>query len=99
MRLDAVRDVVQTGPCGAGTGGICRFAEFEGGFNLSEKHSFWRRRVLATAVAMAALSLAGGAHAQSKSPIQLAERPGAPELQEVLVTARKREESILNVPV
>jgi iron complex outermembrane receptor protein len=48
---------------------------------------------------MTALSLAGGAHAQSKSPIQLAEGPGAPELQEVLVTARKREESILNVPV
>jgi iron complex outermembrane receptor protein len=67
---------------------------------LAEKHSFRHRRsVLGTSVALAALSLASAAHAQSKSPIQLAEGPGANELQEVTVTARKREESILNVPV
>src|SRR5207237_8379232 len=46
-----------------------------------------------------ALSLAGGAHAQSGS-IQLAEAGGpVPERQEITVTARKRQESILNVPV
>ena len=65
---------------------------------MSEKHSVWRRKVPATCAA-AALSLASGAHAQSQSPIRLAEAPGAADVQEVVVTARKREESILNVPV
>jgi iron complex outermembrane receptor protein len=55
--------------------------------------------VLTTAVSTAALSLASGAHAQSRSQTQLAEGPGPANLQEVIVTARKREESILNVPV
>ncbi|MDB6162536.1 MAG: hypothetical protein JWO04_6242 [Gammaproteobacteria bacterium] len=66
---------------------------------MSEKQSVWRRKVLATSAALAAFSLASGAHAQSQSPIRLAEAPGAADVQEVVVTARKREESILNVPV
>jgi iron complex outermembrane receptor protein len=55
--------------------------------------------MLAISIALAALSLASGAHAQSRNSIQLAEAGAAPELEEVTVTARKRVESILNVPV
>jgi iron complex outermembrane receptor protein len=65
---------------------------------LSEKHSFRRRRVPAAVVSLAALSLAGGAHAQSTRSIKLAEA-GPSQLEEITVTARKRQESILNVPV
>jgi iron complex outermembrane receptor protein len=60
--------------------------------------SFLLRTTLATCVSLAALSVAGGAHAQSQGSIRLAEAGGG-ELEEVTVTARKREESILNVPV
>ena len=74
---------------------------------MSQKYSLWRRgmlatwhcRMLATAVALTALSLASGAHAQSRGSIQLADAAEPSDLQEVIVTARKREESILNVPV
>lgn len=51
---------------------------------------------MTAAVALATLSLANGAHAQSR--IQVADAgPGG--LEEITVTARKRQESILNVPV
>jgi len=55
--------------------------------------------VLAAAAALAALSLGSGAHAQSRNSIQLAEAAAPSELEEITVTARKRQESILNVPV
>jgi iron complex outermembrane receptor protein len=59
----------------------------------------WHRRMLATSVVLTALGLASAAHAQTKSSLQLAEAAGPSELEEVTVTARKRQESILNVPV
>ena len=61
--------------------------------------SFRGRKALATAIALATLSLAGVAHAQSKGTIQVADAGDSSGLEEVTVTARKRVESILNVPV
>jgi iron complex outermembrane receptor protein len=66
---------------------------------LPEKHSFRHRKVLATSVALAASGLAGGARAQSGNSLQLAAAGGGAQLEEITVTARKRQESILNVPV
>ena len=56
--------------------------------------SFWLRTALAASGCLAALS---GAHAQQSTPT--APATGSSELQEITVTARKRTESILNVPV
>src|SRR5262249_6345924 len=71
----------------------------KGGLTLSSKHFFRLRAALATSVSLIELSLAGGAHAQSESSIRVAEAGGSTQLEEITVTARKRQESILNVPV
>jgi iron complex outermembrane recepter protein len=64
---------------------------------LSAQRLLWLRVALVICVPLTALGLAGGAHAQSR--IQVAEATGGAELEEITVTARKRQESILNVPV
>jgi iron complex outermembrane recepter protein len=74
------------------TGGI------EGG-NLAANHSFWWRAVPLASVSLAVLVVASGARAQSGGSIKVAEAGSGSELDEVIVTARKRQESILNVPV
>jgi len=56
--------------------------------------SFWLRTALAASGCLAALS---GAHAQQSTTT--APAAGSSELEEITVTARKRTESILNVPV
>jgi iron complex outermembrane recepter protein len=70
---------------------------------MSIEHAFRLRPVLvAHAAALAAMTLAAVAHAQSaqsSQPVQLAAAGAPNQLQEVVVTARKRQESILNVPV
>ncbi|MBV8806619.1 MAG: TonB-dependent receptor plug domain-containing protein, partial [Sinobacteraceae bacterium] len=65
------------------------------------QHSFWLRRAFAIAISItsAAWILASTAHAQSQGSIQVAEANKGNELEEITVTARKRQESILNVPV
>ena len=61
---------------------------------MSFNRSFRRREALATTVALVALSLAGGgAHAQSKGTIQLADAGDASALEEVTVTAQFREQN------
>jgi iron complex outermembrane recepter protein len=69
---------------------------------LPVQHSFWLRKAFATAISIASAAwiLASTAHAQSQGSIQVAEAPkGTEQLEEITVTARKRQESILNVPV
>jgi iron complex outermembrane receptor protein len=72
-------------------------AEFPGG-NLFNCLS-WVRSTPVTFVAAALLSVASAAQAQSTGPMKVAEAGGASDLEEVTVSARKRQESILNVPV
>jgi iron complex outermembrane recepter protein len=67
--------------------------------NLSTKPRFALRPLLALSVSLATLSFASAAHAQSESPTRVAAAGGAADLEEITVTARKRQESILNVPV
>jgi iron complex outermembrane receptor protein len=69
------------------------------GANLSANHSFWCRAALPASILLAALAVTGGAQAQSAGPIKVAEADTGSQLDEVIVTARKRQESILNVPV
>ena len=69
------------------------------GANLSTSHSFWCRAALPASILLAALTVSGGAHAQSAGPIKVADADSGSQLDEVIVTARKRQESILNVPV
>lgn len=66
---------------------------------MSIIHAFRGRKALATAAALVGLWLASGAHSQSKGTLQLADAGDSSGLEEVTVTARKRVESILNVPV
>jgi iron complex outermembrane recepter protein len=66
---------------------------------LSTNHSFWCRAALPASILLAALAVTGGAHAQSGGPIKVADADSGSQLDEVIVTARKRQESILNVPV
>jgi len=70
---------------------------------MSIEHAFRLRQVLvACAAALSAMVFAAVTHAQSAQsspPVQLAAAGSPNQLQEVIVTARKRQESILNVPV
>jgi iron complex outermembrane receptor protein len=61
---------------------------------MAISRSFWLRTALAASGCLAALS---AAHAQQSTTI--APAAGSSELEEITVTARKRTESILNVPV
>ena len=61
---------------------------------MAISRSFWLRTALAASGCLAALS---GAHAQQSTTT--APAAGSSELEEITVTARKRTESILNVPV
>lgn len=58
----------------------------------------WLRPAMAMSVSLLGLGFSGGARAQATSPATTA-AGGNTQLEEVIVTARKREESILNVPV
>ena len=70
---------------------------------MSIEHAFRLRQVLVASAAVLSVTVfAAVAHAQSAQsspPVQLAAAGSPNRLQEVIVTARKRQESILNVPV
>jgi iron complex outermembrane receptor protein len=67
---------------------------------MADKRAFWHRIALGTLISLAAtISSLNAAHAQTRTSTQAAESASTSELQEVIVTARKRNESILNVPV
>ena len=56
------------------------------------------QRWIGASLFVASLSVSGPTSAQSTSPIQATDRPSS-ELGEIIVTARKRQETILNVPI
>lgn len=69
---------------------------------MSAEHAFRGRPLPVAWAAFAGFAFAAGAHAQSAQStgsMQLAAASEPTQLQEVIVTARKRQESILNVPV
>jgi iron complex outermembrane recepter protein len=67
---------------------------------MADKRAPWYSMALGTFVSLAVMVLSNVAHAQTQASTQAAESAGsASELQEIIVTARKRQESILNVPV
>jgi iron complex outermembrane recepter protein len=68
----------------------------EGEITVSIAYTFRLRAPLAVAAVLVASSLAARAQAQATDPVRAVPHT---QLQEVIVTARKRKESILNVPV